>query len=180
MMRRHAKVIVACPAELKAALDPRQRFVDEITAVRRSLAEVWRRQPLLPSATRVAPLTGGLTAGARALGKSCWPLAAIGRISRPFGAVDRVFTSKHASHNDTSRASGRVLDPFQLGCISTMRGTHPSDHGTARLDAAPAPIAKWCPRMPNPGKNPKRASGVIHTLTDVCLGPRCCQAVLAQ
>lgn len=107
MMRRDAKAMVAYsdPAELKAALDPRQRFVDEITPVGRSMAEVSRGQSLLSSAGRAAPLTGGLTAGARALAKSCGLVAAIGKISRAFGAGERVFTGKHAADNDISRAS---------------------------------------------------------------------------
>lgn len=109
MMRHDAKAMVAYSglAELKAALDPRQRFVDEITPVGRSMAETSRGDTLLSSAGRAAPLTGGFTAGPRALAKSCGRVAAIGKIARAFRVMDRVFTGKLAADNGTSRASGR-------------------------------------------------------------------------
>jgi hypothetical protein len=107
MMRRDAKAMVAYSglAELKAALDPRQQFVDEITPLGRSMAEVSRGEPLLSSAGRAAPLMGFI-AGPRAFAKSCGRVAAIGKIARAFRVMDRVFTGKLAADNGTSRAAG--------------------------------------------------------------------------
>lgn len=158
MMRRDAKAMVAYSglAELKAALDPRQRFVDEITPVGQSMAEVSRGEALLSSAGRAAPLTGGFTAGSRALAKSCGRVAAIGKIARAFKVMDRVFTGKLAADNGTSRASGRSSDLFQLGCISKMRGTNRSARVSTRFACLTSSIAKWWPQNAEPGKNPKR------------------------
>lgn len=124
MIRRDAKAMVAYSglAELKAALDPRQRFVDEITPVGRSMAEVSRGEPLLSSAGRAAPLTGGFTAGPRAPAKSCARVAAIGKIARAFRVMDRVVHRQARGRQWHQPSLWQVLDLFQLGCISKMRG----------------------------------------------------------
>lgn len=149
MMRRDAKAMVAYSglAELKAALDPRQQFVDEITPLGRSMAEVPRGEPLLSSAGRAAPLMGGFIAGPRAFAKSCGRVAAIGKIARAFRVMDRVFTGKLAADSGTSRR--HVLDLFELACISKMRGTNRSARMTARLRASLVPLPKG-------GRTPKR------------------------
>ncbi|MGY4467427.1 hypothetical protein ACVWWK_003136 [Bradyrhizobium sp. LB9.1b] len=148
MMRRDAKVTLAYSglAELKAALDPRQRFVDEITPIGRSMAEVSRGEPLLSSAGLTAPLTGGFTQPSCPR-KGCGRVAAIGDIARAFGAMDRVFTGKLAADNGTSRAPGRSSICSNL--VAKMRGTNRSDRVTARLRASLVPLPNGGPRMPN-------------------------------
>lgn len=173
MMRRDAKAMVAYSdlAELKAALDPRQRFVDEITPVDRSMAEVSRGQSLLSSAGRAAPLTGGLTAGPRARAKNCRRVAAIGRIARAFGAMDRV--SPACTRPTTIPAEPLAgLDLFQLGCTSKMRGTNQSARVTGAMGSLPVPVAKWWPKMPNPQGTRSPCSGLVEKSTsNGCLGP---------
>ncbi|UFW88213.1 hypothetical protein BjapCC829_06350 [Bradyrhizobium barranii] len=169
-MRRDAKAMVAYfgLAELKAALDPRQRFVDEITAVGRSMAEVSPGQPLVSSADHAAPLTGGLIAGARALAKSCGLVASTGKISRAFGAGQRVFTGKHVAEPRL----WQVLDLFRLACISKMRGINRSARVTRVVGGLTSArcqmVAPECRARREPETH---AFGLVDTLSNVCLGP---------
>ncbi|MGM4954071.1 hypothetical protein ACT4MK_46210 [Bradyrhizobium barranii] len=170
MMRGDAKTMVAYfgLAELKAALDPRQRFVDEITAVGRSMAEVSPGQALLSSADHAAPLTGGLTAGARAFAKSCGLVAAIGKISRAFGAGERVFTGRHAAEPRL----WQILDLFRLACISKMRGINRSARVTRVVGCLTSARCQMAAPECRTRKEPEtRAFGLVDTLSNVCLGP---------
>lgn len=183
MMRRDAKAMVAYsgPAELKAALDPRQRVVDEITPVGRSMAEVSRGEPLLSSAGHAAPLTGGFTASPRALAKSCGRVATIGNIARAFGVMGSRFHRQARGRQWHQPSLWQVLDLFQLGCISKMRGTDRSARVTARLRASLVPLPNGGPECRTRKEPQERASGLVDKGPAMGVSaPRCCQAALKK
>lgn len=183
MMRRDAKAMVAYSglAELKAALDPRQRFVDEITPVGRSMAEVSRGGALALQRRSRGAVDGRLhrqPSCPRQELRAC-------RCNRKY--CEGIQSNGSRFHR---QARGRqwhqpslwqVLDLFQLGCISKMRGTNRSARVTARLRASLVPLPNGGPEWRTRKDAQARASGLVDKGPAMGVSaPRCCQAVLKK
>ncbi|MET4493644.1 hypothetical protein ABIA94_009252 [Bradyrhizobium sp. LA7.1] len=175
MMRRDAKVTFAYSglAELKAALDPRQRFVDEITPIGRSMAEVSRGGALALQRRSHGAVDGRLHRQPSCLRQELRTCRCNRKYCEGIRSNGSRFHRQARSRKWHQPHPWQVLDLFQLGCISKMRGTNRSDRvTTARLRASLVPLPNGGPRMPNPARTRSACFGARRQRSsNGCLGP---------